>query len=228
MSDLRIALVAEGPTDRIVIQAALRAMLGARAFVLQQLQPEGSLAFGGLGGGWGGVYRWCKQAAKRGSGSVSRDALLFQSFDILLVHLDVDVASSSYRAANVAQDSTDAPLPCDRPCPPASAASDALRSVVLSWCGESHTPTNVVLCLPSRCTETWVLNALFPHASVRHDLECFAGPETWLAQQPVAKRLRKHQGSYLARADDICAAWAGVTSSLSEAKRFQGELLAAS
>ena len=45
---LRIALVAEGPTDRIVIEAALKAILGERTFVLTQLQPEGSIAFGSI------------------------------------------------------------------------------------------------------------------------------------------------------------------------------------
>ena len=63
MSDrLRIALVAEGPTDRIVIEAALRSTLGSRPFVLNQFQPVGSVAFGPMGSGWSGVYRWCQQA----------------------------------------------------------------------------------------------------------------------------------------------------------------------
>ena len=63
MSDrLRIALVAEGSTDRVVIEAALRFILGSRPFVLNQLQPVGSVAFGPMGAGWSGVYRWCQQA----------------------------------------------------------------------------------------------------------------------------------------------------------------------
>ena len=41
MSDpLRIALVAEGPTDGVVIESALRAMLNDRPFVLNQIFPE--------------------------------------------------------------------------------------------------------------------------------------------------------------------------------------------
>ena len=39
MSDLRVALVAEGPTDAVIITAALKALI-ARPFVLTQLQPE--------------------------------------------------------------------------------------------------------------------------------------------------------------------------------------------
>lgn len=58
MSDpLRIALVAEGPTDAVVIEAALRSMLGGRSFVLKQVFPEDSSAFGPMGTGWVGVYQ---------------------------------------------------------------------------------------------------------------------------------------------------------------------------
>jgi hypothetical protein len=57
MSDLRIGLVAEGKTDQVVIEAALKAIL-ERPFILTLLQPETSDPFGDagpLGGGWGGV-----------------------------------------------------------------------------------------------------------------------------------------------------------------------------
>ena len=55
MSDpVQVALVAEGPTDMIVIDAALRAIFKDKPFVLKQIQPEGSLAFGSLDGGWAG------------------------------------------------------------------------------------------------------------------------------------------------------------------------------
>jgi hypothetical protein len=47
MSNLRIALVAEGPTDQIMVEAALKAILG-RPFVLTVLQPKASDALGGV------------------------------------------------------------------------------------------------------------------------------------------------------------------------------------
>jgi hypothetical protein len=51
MSDYQIGVVAEGPTDRIVIEAALQAILQGRAFTVTQLQPDTSdaLANGGFG-----------------------------------------------------------------------------------------------------------------------------------------------------------------------------------
>src|SRR6478672_6431271 len=39
MSDLRVALVAEGPLDRVIIEAALKAVI-PRPFILTLLQPE--------------------------------------------------------------------------------------------------------------------------------------------------------------------------------------------
>lgn len=47
--------LAEGPTDKVVIGAAIRNLLGDIPFILRQLQPEESIAFLGPthGAGWG-------------------------------------------------------------------------------------------------------------------------------------------------------------------------------
>ena len=116
--------------------------------------------FGPLGAGWPGVYRWCKQAAQRGAGRLSNDALLFAKYDLLVLHLDADVASKTYEEGSVAADVQDGALPCELGCPPASATTAALRSVLLSWCGEGGTPNRTVTCIPSKNTEAWVLAAL--------------------------------------------------------------------
>src|SRR5882724_5697956 len=97
MSDpLRVGIVVEGPTDEIVIVAALKAILQGRSFVPTLLQPEGSRAFGSRGTGWSGVYRWCRQSASRGAGKLSDDKLLFLEYDLLVLHLDADVAGENY------------------------------------------------------------------------------------------------------------------------------------
>ena len=228
MSDpVRIALVAEGPTDAIVIEAALSAMLGERAFVLKQLQPVGSIAFGPLGGGWGGVYRWCKQSALRGGGNLGGDALVFANYDLLLLHVDADVADETYGNANLVPETGDGSLPCAQPCPPASATTDRLRSVVLSWSGMTACPAHTVICMPSKSTETWVIAALFPaDAAYRSHKECLLDPAGRLAQQPKARRIGKTQKDYRARAGAMEAAWGDVLH-LGEASRFQTELSAA-
>ena len=91
---LRIALVAEGPTDFEVIQAALKAVL-PDPFVMVQLQPEPTQPK--LGGGWCGVLKWCHEVAQRHDGPLLEDPTLqINPYDLILIHLDVDVALKQY------------------------------------------------------------------------------------------------------------------------------------
>lgn len=231
MSDhLRIALVSEGPTDAIVIQAALSAILLDRAFVLTQLQPEGSVAFGKLGTGWSGVYRWCKQAAQRGGGRAGNDEVLFQNYHLLILHLDADVATATYGDGDIKPDPSDLLLPCDEQCPPPSATTNALRRVLMSWCGEDAVPARTIAWTPSQSTEAWVMATLFPDdVAVQKGIECFPDPESRLGQQPKGKRIRKRQRDYSDHRADFEREWARLaeSSGLDEARRFQREFLAA-
>lgn len=92
MSDLRIALVAEGPTDYVVIEAALKSVL-AKPFTMELLQPEATQGI--MGTGWCGVLKWCQEAHQRHHGSIDTDPTLV-GFDLIIIHLDVDVASKQY------------------------------------------------------------------------------------------------------------------------------------
>lgn len=93
MSDpLKIALVAEGPTDLEVIQAALKAIL-PDPFIMTLVQPEATQPQ--MGGGWGGVLKWCDAAQQRHHGSLDTDPTLM-SFDVLIIHVDVDVSTGEY------------------------------------------------------------------------------------------------------------------------------------
>src|SRR5579864_581215 len=134
MSDpLRVALVGEGSTDREVIRAALSSMLDGRSFILRQLQPEQSLAFGALGTGWAGIYKWCRQAVARSGGSLKKD-VLYGEYDILILQLDADVAEETYANGRIQEALED--LPCVQRCPPPNASTNPLRSVLLRWAGE--------------------------------------------------------------------------------------------
>jgi hypothetical protein len=234
-STIRIALVGEGITDFEVLRAAIDSMLNGRSFDLKLLQPEGSVAFAGrgnagpLGGGWKGVYRWCRQAALRGEGSLRADPLFIET-DLLILHLDADVAGE-----DPANDPIDpipdlaGLLPCEQACPPPSATTDALRVVMLSWVGETETPPQTVLCTPSKSTEAWVMAAFFPNdrEMIRKGWECHADPGRRLAQQPKARRFSKRQANYEARAPELRAGWTTVAARLSEAKRFNSDFVAA-
>jgi hypothetical protein len=73
MSELRIALVSEGSTDAVIIEAALKAVFCV-PFVLTLIQPEPTRPK--LGTGWGGVLRWCRDFALRGYASLEEDPTL--------------------------------------------------------------------------------------------------------------------------------------------------------
>jgi hypothetical protein len=228
MSDaLRVALVAEGPTDFIYLSAILPTLAAGREVEVQLLQPETSAAFrtepGEHGLGWPGVYRWCRQAAQEGGGKVGASAL-FGFHDLLVVQIDADVAGTTYEAGHVAETVHD--LPCEKPCPPASDTTDALRQVILRWMGEGSMPPRTVLCMPSKALETWILVALFPsdRAAKSTTLECRKAPEALLTGKPKSQRLirsgKKDVRQYESRSDDFRNAWLSVETRCSEARRF--------
>ena len=229
---LRIAAAVEGPTDAIVLEAVLKALLPDTEFVLQTLQPEGSVAFGsasfsGTRAGWVGVYRWSRQSAREGGGSVSGSSAL-SNHDVLIVHVDADVAGKTYASGNI-RDASRQDLPCEAPCPPPDETTNALRAVVLNWLGELGHPPRVVLCTPSKSIEAWVLAAVWPEGNVvrRDDWECHPNPERQLAALPMHRRFRKRPDDYRRKQGDMEKAWPEVSARLTEAARFEAEFLSA-
>ena len=221
---IRIALVAEGPTDRIVLESALTSMLAGRSFILKQLQPEDSLPFGEAGTGWVGVYRWCQKTVARANGALRKDILYF-SYDILILQLDADVAEKRYSDGNISEIVQD--LPCVQACPPPTATTNALRKILLRWAGESVTPPKTVLCSPSKSMEAWVVAALFPDdAAVASGIECHNNADARLGQQPLAQRIRKRQQDYTEKSEQLKSAWPRLVANLEEPARFQSDLLA--
>ena len=220
---IRIALVVEGKTDRIVLEAAISRILDERPFVLTQLQPEESLAFDETApGGWGRVFRWCQLSAERGRGSLRGDPL-FDFHDVLILHLDADVAGKTYASARIHGQPGD--LPFSEPCPPARKTTDRLRSVLLRWVGETEVPERTVMCIPSKNTEAWVLAALFPNDLVvtGGQLECFQNPEARLGQQSKKARVRKDFREYKKHSKTLRESWTRVTALCQEAQRFSDE-----
>ena len=229
---LRIAVVVEGPTDSIVLHAILDSVLADTEFEFQTLQPEESLAFesvhsGKTGVGWVGVYRWSRQSACEGGGSVSgSSALLFH--DVVIIQVDADVADKTYGSGEVQDPPCLDDLPCKKPCPPPDATTNALREVMLIWLGEPSCPSKVVLCTPSKSMESWVVAALCPNNGVvqRDNWECHRDPELQLATLPKGIRFRKRQDDYRCRRIAMAGAWPNVSARLTEAARFEREILA--
>ena len=235
MSDtVRVAAAVEGPTDAIVLEAvlnALKRLLTNIEFEFQTLQPEGSVAFGSspsrTGTGWGGVYRWCRQSAAEGGGSVSGSSVL-SNHDLLIIQVDADVAGKTYSSAGI-RDAPSQDLPCNRPCPPASGTTNALRTVVLGWLGERQCPCRVVLCTPSKNMEAWVIATVWPTNPMitRGNWECHPSPEGQLGNLPRNRRFRKRASDYRDRQNELTKGWPRVSATLQEAARFQSEFLAA-
>jgi hypothetical protein len=220
---LRVALVAEGPTDKIVIEAAIGSVLGAKSFILKQLQPEESLPFSQVRGGWGGVYHWCRQASARAGGALRHDPL-FVTFDLLILHLDADVAQNSYADAGIVDAIND--LPCVQLCPPPEDTTNLLRALLLRWVGEVQLPPRTVLCTPSKSTEAWVLTALYPDDPVvmSGNIECYATPHLQLQAKSMKGRMvtggKKIPRMYRQRGPGIYTGWPQVRARCTEAERF--------
>ena len=233
MSELtRVAIAVEGPTDEVVIEAILSTILGETEFELQVLQPDGSSVFGTAWGnerglGWRGVFQWCREASMEGGGRVSSSEV-FANHDLVVVHVDADVAGVTYASANIWSPPR-VDLPCEKTCPPASATTEALRDVVLNWLGEVDCPNRLALCIPSKSMDAWVVVALEPDNRVvaRGSWECRRDPGKQLVSLPHGKKLVKKRVAYEQRADDIGGGWPIAVSKLTEAERFETDLLAA-
>lgn len=226
MSDqLKVAFVVEGKTDFFILKKVIEKFLDGRDFDAQCIHPEESQAF--LIGGWAGVCRWCQ-----GSGRLI-DTPYFVH-DILILQLDADVAGNSYSDGHITDPFPESTLPCEEPCPPASATTNRLRNVALRWMGETDDrgiSSKVVFCIPSKALETWILVGLFPEDRIANlpTLECRDNPESTLQSKPLDRRLvrsgRKIPEKYEELAPEFANNWNTVKARCGEAERFETEFL---
>lgn len=227
MSELRVALVAEGPTDRVVIEAALRALL-PRPFTLALLQPEPTRPH--IGTGWCGVFKWCREFAARSPASLEADPTL-PGFDLFVIHLDADVAEKSYPDCGAVIEAaalTLPTLPRSRPCPPAATAVDQVRHLLLAWLGIERIGPKTVLCVPSKAVEAWLAAGVLDASHVLlANVECDLNLEGRLAALPVARRIRKTTREYRARASTVSGQWTAVRARCTQAERFSREVASA-
>jgi hypothetical protein len=115
---LRIGVVCEGETDFYVIRSAVSNLI-LKPYIFTMIQPDSSLTFEDLGTfvrGWKGVRTWCSARVEE-SGRL-RDNSVFLNTDILILHIDADVAAEKE-------------IKCEKPCPPPSSTTNELRMVLL-------------------------------------------------------------------------------------------------
>lgn len=227
---VRIALVAEGPTDQVFIRAALEAVLDDTiSFELTVLQPKTPSPFGGsvdatersTTNGWGGVYQWCSYAPMPTADTLLKAYVL--THDLLIIHVDVDVSRKQYSNYRIQPRASDASLPCAKECPPASDSADALQRVVQSWLPASVSHENLIFCLPADSLDTWVYAIFFSgkKPSIR-DLECSHNIEP-----RVQRILPKTVESYKKSQHRLKEGWPLVEVSCPQGKRFADSVRAA-
>ncbi|OAD19454.1 hypothetical protein THIOM_004909 [Candidatus Thiomargarita nelsonii] len=178
MKRLTIGLVAEGPTDSLLLGALIDMLLrGKHHYIEIQPKPSKTGAFGEYGGGWHGVRAWCQTLAKDSQKLKAH----FEPLDMLIIHIDADVARENE-------------INCAMPCPPAQDTCEALAQQVMNWLGHSVTEDKLVLCIPADNTEAWILAAhdtqTTYHAPPDKPLECVQKPDMIISNQRYKKPRR--------------------------------------
>lgn len=227
---VKVAFVMEGSTDYVVLRAAVRALLKGRDFEPTSVWPELDANLRPMAeGGWGAVYKWCRQLLKQGDGP-ARDNPVFAMNDMVVIQVDADVARMKYEEYGI-KDPPDDELfrrTCEKACPPSSHTTNALRAVMVGWMGETTVPPKAVLSTPSKSIETWVLVALFPDDADAKSpkIECWWGAEPRLRKYGLIKSGQKLIDKYRANEKGIQDAWPDVRAKCTEADRFSTAFLA--
>ena len=145
-------------------------------------------------------------------------------FDLVIIHLDADVADKAYADCGnvIAQDASDLPaLPCSRPCPPVVDTVNQLETVLLGWLGLSILDSKTLFCIPSKSSESWLAAALLPDGHILlENLECNLTLADSLSRLPKAQRLRKSVREYRPKAQQITQQWSKVRGICSQARVF--------
>jgi hypothetical protein len=207
---VRIGIVAEGPTDHLVLEALIARVLNVGEFV--RLYPDDSRSLGGPGG-WQGVRAWC--TANQGALEAIMRAITGREIDLLVIHIDCSAAPTNGIPFN---------------CPPPTATAEALRNQVVTWLG-GVLADYAVIATPSYCTDTWTVVALEPGQRGRADLECDPLIDRHLLREGRLRtkegRVQKSVRRYEALAAVVASEADAVLSACSEAASFRGRLLAA-
>lgn len=216
----RVGIVAEGPTDVVVLaaclEAALQARLSGRQLVVRQVYPDESRMFGQ---GWKGVVKYAASLAER----AAMGSVLPANLDLLVVHLDGEVANEPIMELSVS-------------CPPASAAANELRSIVLFIMGlDVASEPRVVVSVPCQDIEAWLV-PLYRQSEISDcaegiaAVECMSKPaHLFQGGKPKLARfkngeLSKKTAEYRAIAPHIAKMWPTIRQ-LSQALRFEQDLL---
>ena len=160
MSEFRIGLISEGPTDLSVIEKIITTAFSEDRFVFSYISPtedEIKESKKEEGFGWGGVYKVCKKLNSKLEIAKMTGCI----FDLLIIHLDGDVMMVSYGSAKIEPESSDGRLPCYDVTDEINENCRRLKSVAGSWITEK-TDLKIVYCIPYINTDVWAAYMLYP------------------------------------------------------------------
>lgn len=230
---MNIGVVAEGETDHLVLKNILNFIIPGnnRYFPLQPSSPE-------KGTGWKGVRRWCREIWQVEHSDLEEiiSGVTGFSLDILLIHVDADIADEwdlQEGNGSIIQN-------VKQPCPPIESTTEQLRQIIGDWVGYGNhpLPIQVVLAIPAQDTENWIFAALFPddeHCR-QTDYECIKSEH----QVPGYLLSLKEYGRLTSRKDGavkksvsryhnilpkISAGWDNVCRICTQADRFTQDII---
>ncbi len=196
---MKIGTVVEGPADRLLLKAIIaKRFPGEHKYF--DLQPaDTGASFGRTGTGWKGVRRFCYdiwQSLDTDIAGLIRE----HQMDLLVIHLDADVACES----DLQEDINPPVENIYQPCPPILPTAEKLEEVVAKWLNLDSAdkfPPEVIPAIPSQDSENWLFAALFPDDELcrQPDYECIHKGDD--RRHPAYLMTLKQYGKILKRKD---------------------------
>ena len=233
-----IGIVSEGPTDHMVLKAAIDRITGEENRYLS-LQPEPDM-MGRFGNGWKGVWRWCKETAfiKKLMQEVQ------PAIDAIVIQMDGDVIRKEKEAhclckSTACEDKGKVfPLYCekvkDEKCPvelPCESHENGIKgrvdhgvSILTAAMGEADM-AHISIVIPCDSTDAWVVAAY----DDIDDVESLVDPwKNIIAKKKhyhgIRVRDKKNTYTYKSFSEKVVDQWSAVKEKCSTAMLFEQEV----
>ena len=150
---IRVGIVAEGPSDFLVLKAMMKHACPDVEF--EELHPNNP-AFSVPGNGWRGVKAWCERNGPRLE--LLMIGVVGRPLHLIVIHADCSMADK---------------VGSERPCPEAADTANALKAVVEGvWLGRDPRPEFVVVATPAQSSDAWVVATFDPPFANLANIEC--------------------------------------------------------
>lgn len=230
-----IGTVVEGPTDRLLLKAIINHVYPGKHTYLDLQPADVGETFSGRGTGWKGVRRFCFDVWQHLSTSTF-DFIADHRLDLLIIHVDADIANESDLQVGRGELVINVP----QPCPPVSPTVEKLHEVIMKWLhleDEGQLPSKIIFAIPAQDSEYWIFAALFPDDQLcqRVDYECSSEslqrPAYKLTLQEYGRVLRRKDGKpkknrsrYRTILPDVVKGWEDACRICTQAQSFTDEL----